>query len=215
MIYFLDLFIYRNKDTTTAETKGSWHNAKASKAKRRCIGARKKKKKAQALSKAAILTWKVHVTCNIRKATEPSLMCCCEKVFFFTEMHVLDYKQETVGINSILKWVCKKKWRKSNADKRMLLSTMKPASIHHQPKQYRQSHWEPNGNICQLKTRQWALPWTPISMSLDYERKPECPQTTHAGTGKTYKLLTERLQLASGFKPKTCCEMTVLPPFPG
>lgn len=32
-------------------------------------------------------------------------MCCREKVFvvfFFTKIHVRDYKQETVGINSIL-----------------------------------------------------------------------------------------------------------------
>lgn len=36
-------------------------------------------------------------------------MCCREKVvFFITKIHVRDYKQETVGINSILKWVCKK-----------------------------------------------------------------------------------------------------------
>lgn len=29
-------------------------------------------------------------------------MCCREKVFSFTKIHVRDYKQETVGINGIL-----------------------------------------------------------------------------------------------------------------
>lgn len=41
-------------------------------------------------------------------------------------------------------------------------------------------------------------------MSLDCWRKPEHKTETPAGTGRTWKLHTERLQPSMRFKPRTC-----------